>query len=123
VTHGYARWTPVVAYLRTALLPDDDELLAAGGALARFAGENGFILTELFVEDSATGLSAFAEFVQAASDPEIDSVLLPSLLHIAGIFSVRHFKSIFETATGARVMLVDAHKRDADRFAGAALAR
>ncbi|NIK54323.1 hypothetical protein [Kribbella shirazensis] len=116
--HGSERWTPIVAYFRTELVPDDDELLAVGRALARFAGENGFILTELFAEDSTTELSAFAEFVRAASGPEITSVLLPSLLHIAGSFSYRDFRSIFEAATGARVMLLDSQARDTSSFAG-----
>lgn len=119
MVHSYGRWTPVIAYFRTEMVPDDDELLAVGEAMARFAGENGFILTEVFVEEPAMELSAFAAFVQAASEPEITCVLLPSLLHIAGSFSYRDFRSIFETATGTRVLLLDSRTRDTSCIADA----
>jgi hypothetical protein len=119
MTLSRRRWTPVVAYFRTDLMPDDDDLLALGEALARIAGENGFILTEVFVEESATELTAFAEFVQAASRSEITFALLPSLLHIAGSFSSSDFRLTFETATGARVLLLDSLTHDAHCVADA----
>jgi hypothetical protein len=117
VTFSDSSRRPVIAYIRMHLLRAEHELPGLKDMLAGFATQEGFILREAFVEDSATDLTAFAALVEAASRPEIKVVLLPSLLHLAAIDSSTNLRQIFEKATDARVMLLNSPKHNLGRAA------
>ncbi|MGY4767542.1 hypothetical protein ACXC9Q_11560 [Kribbella sp. CWNU-51] len=93
-----------VGYVNASLLITDSELERVRMDVARFAGDWGYALTYIHVEDQASTPDAFTGLVQQVTALEITTVLIPSLLHFAGLGSPLEVKNRLEHLIGGRVI-------------------
>ena len=96
----------VLGYIRQHLLMTDDELDHVKSGLVRFAAVEGFTLGTVFVEQCESIPAAFEALVQAIGHQQANAVVLPSMLHFAGLGAPLAVKLTFERATGAKVFVV-----------------
>lgn len=88
------------------LLTADDGLAEIKDRLEQFAEVNGYSLDAVYLEESVTTLTAFAGLIEAVNEYKGSAlVLVPSLLHFQALDPSTDIKGIFESLTGARVLV------------------
>ncbi|MEU4288989.1 hypothetical protein AB0E63_12270 [Kribbella sp. NPDC026596] len=93
-----------VAYVNASLLITGSELERVRMDVARFASDWGYALAYIHVEDQASTPDAFNGMVQQVTALDITTVLVPSLLHFAGLGSPVEVKNRLEHLIGGRVI-------------------
>jgi hypothetical protein len=93
-----------VGYVNASLLITDSELERVRVEVARFASDWGYGLTYIHVEDRGSSPDAFNGLVQQVTALDIATVLIPSLLHFAGLGSPVEVKNRLEHVIGGRVI-------------------
>ncbi|TCC36493.1 recombinase family protein [Kribbella speibonae] len=93
-------------YLRKDLLPVESEVNRTKERIDRFAKTSGYEIAAVFVEECGKWPHpvAFERLVQAIFRDRVEVVIVPSLVHFAGLGSFNSFKEHFEAATQARVV-------------------
>ncbi len=95
---------PAAGYVNASLLITDSELERARIDVARFAGEWGYALTYVHVEDRTTAPDAFNALVQQVTALDITTVLVPGIHHFAGLGNPVEVKDHLERLIGGRVI-------------------
>jgi hypothetical protein len=96
----------LLGFVLRHLLTDDDELAETKTRLEQFAEGNGYSTDAVYLEESVTTLAAFAGLIEAVNEYKGSAVVLvPSLLHFQALDPSSDIKGIFESITGARVMV------------------
>jgi hypothetical protein len=94
-----------VGYVNASLLITDSELERVRMDVARFASDWGYALTYIHVEDRGSSApDAFHGLVQQVTALDITTILIPSLLHFAGLGSPVEVKNRLEHLIGGRVI-------------------
>jgi len=94
------------AYLRKSLLTVESEVNRTKERIDQFAKTSGYELAAVFVEEDGTWPYpvAFERLIQAIFQDRVAVVIVPSLLHFAGLGPFSSFRAHFEAATRARVV-------------------
>lgn len=97
---------PLLGYLRRDLLVVDSQVGELEREMATFAEVEGFAMGQIYVESRDNWLAAFGALAESISRHDATAVVLPSLLHFAGIGMPADGRHWFERATGARVLVL-----------------
>lgn len=95
----------LLGYLRRELLVSEGQIEQVKQELARFAQVEGYTIGSTYVERPDTSPAAFEALIEAVNRYEVAAIVLPSLLHFAGLGAPIEIRSSFEHATGARVLV------------------
>jgi hypothetical protein len=96
----------LLGYLRRDLLVVDSQVVGLEREMAAFAAAEGFAMGQIYVENRDNWLEAFGALAESISRNDVTAVVLPSLLHFAGIGMPDDRRNWFERATGARVLVL-----------------
>ena len=96
----------LLGYVRRDLLVVDSQVTELERQMAVFAQAEGFTMGHTYVEKCDSWPAAFEALIESVNRDEVAAVVLPSLLHFALRDSPSHIKETFESATGARVLVL-----------------
>lgn len=97
----------LLGYLQRQLLATDDQIDEIKRLFVRFATTEGYSMGSTYVEQASRWPAAFEALIEAVNRYQVTAVVVPSLLHLAALDASSGFRTRFEDATGAHVLVAD----------------
>ena len=96
---------PIPGYLRAHLLLTEEELADARGRLAQFAESEGYRLGTVYVERIDHAPAAFGALIQSLEHDRPEAIVIPNVLHLAGLGIPPQLIHYLQSVTGVRVLV------------------
>jgi hypothetical protein len=98
----------LLGYIRREFVASEEQAWALEYQMSLFAYKTGFSMGFTYVEEPGPQPSAFEALIESVVRHQVAAVVLPSILHFAVLGLPHDIKDMFERATGARVLLLNA---------------
>jgi hypothetical protein len=96
---------PIPGYLRAHLLVTEEELDDAKGRLAHFAESEGYTLGTVYVERVDLAPAAFGALIQSLEHDGPEAIVIPNVLHLAGLGIPPQLIHYLQSVTGVQVLV------------------